>query len=270
MNSTAQDRDGTRSGDFSATMLQALWDHILEYEALLCSPFFPVLFSLSVYLLFCLPFVILDLLSPRVALIRSYKTQPNSIVSWGTMKRCLALTLYNHLVYIFPVTLLYWYCQPVFLPAEAPGLSSLIGGVISCLLLFDFQYFVWHMLHHKVPWLYRAFHKAHHTHTATSALTTQFSGAWEAFSLGFFSSINPFLLNCHPLTQMAFYVLNIWLSVEDHCGYDLPWATHRIVPWGLYGGAPHHDLHHLKFKSNYAPYFTHWDRLIGTLHSHDD
>ena len=69
-----------------------------------------------------------------------------------------------------------------------------------------------------------------------------------------------------PLTELLFFVLNIGLSVEDHCGYDFPWAIHRLVPFCLYGGAPHHDLHHLKFKSNYAPYFTHWDRLFGTLH----
>ncbi|XP_056153168.1 cholesterol 25-hydroxylase-like protein [Lampris incognitus] len=251
-------------------ILQPVWDYVLGYSHLLRSPFFPVIFSLSVYLLFCLPFVVLDLLSPRVALIRRYKIQPESIVTWDVMKSCLALVLYNHLVYIFPVTVLHWYWRPVALPREAVGVLSLLWGLLACLLLFDFQSFVWHLLHHKVPWLYRTFHKVHHTHTATSALTTEHSGAWETLSLGVFAAINPFILGCHPLTEMAFFVLNIWLSVEDHCGYDLPWATHRLVPWGLYGGAPHHDLHHLKFKSNYAPYFTHWDYLAGTLLVHDD
>ncbi|XP_071780604.1 cholesterol 25-hydroxylase-like protein [Centroberyx gerrardi] len=251
-------------------LLQAVWDSVLGYSSLLRSPFFPVFFSLSVYLLFCLPFVLLDLLSSRSALVRSFKIQPKSAVSWETMRSCLALSLYNHLVYIFPVTVLHWCWRPVSLPGAAPGLLGLLGGLLSCLLLFDFQYFVWHLLHHKVPWLYRTFHKVHHTHTATSALTTEYSGAWETLCLGFFAAINPFILGCHPLTELAFFVLNIWLSVEDHCGYDLPWATHRLVPGGLYGGAPHHDLHHLKFRSNYAPYFTHWDRLAGTLHRHED
>ncbi|XP_029933804.1 cholesterol 25-hydroxylase-like protein [Myripristis murdjan] len=251
-------------------LLQALWDFILSRHSVLASPFFPVLFSLCVYLSFCLPFVLLDLLSSRLAFIRRYKIQPRSVASWDTMGRCLALALYNHAVYIFPITLLHWYCRPVTLPAEAPALLRLAWDVLACLLMFDFQYFIWHLLHHKVPWLYRTFHKVHHTHTATSALTTEYSGAWETLCLGFFAAINPFLLGCHPMTEMAFYVLNIWLSVEDHCGYDLPWATHRLVPGGLYGGAPHHDLHHLKFKSNYAPYFTHWDRLAGTLQRHED
>ena len=110
--------------------------------------------------------------------------------------------------------------------------------------------------------------KVHHSFTATSALTTEHSGGWEMLSLGLFAGVNPYLLRCHPLTELAFFVLNIWLSVDDHCGYDLPWAPHHLVPFGLYGGAPHHDLHHLTFKSNYAPYFTHWDWLAGTLLRH--
>lgn len=111
--------------------------------------------------------------------------------------------------------------------------------------------------------------QVHHTYTSTSALTAEYSGTWETLSLGLFAAANPLLLGCHPLTELAFFVVNIWLSVEDHCGYDLLWATHRLVPLGLYGGARHHDLHHLKSKCNFAPYFTHWDRLAGTLQTQD-
>ncbi|XP_017296241.1 cholesterol 25-hydroxylase-like protein [Kryptolebias marmoratus] len=246
-------------------LLQTLWTFILGHAPLLRSPFFPVLFSLTVYLSFCLLFLLLDLLASRLVLVRRFKLQPQSSISWSSVWSCLVLTLYNHLIFIFPLTVLNWYLRPVHLPEEAPPLPRLLAQVLVCLLLFDFQSFIWHLLHHKVPWLYRNFHKLHHTYTSTWALTTEYSGAWETLSLAFFAAANPLLLGCHPLTEMAFFVLNIWLSVEDHCGYDLPWATHRLVPLGLYGGARHHDLHHLKSKYNFAPYFTHWDRLFGTL-----
>ncbi|RVE59218.1 hypothetical protein OJAV_G00186500 [Oryzias javanicus] len=234
-------------------LLQPTWDVLLRHAAVLRSPLFPILFSLLVYLSFCLPFLLLDLLASRWAWLRRFKLQPQSSVSWTSVRSCLALTLHNHLVFIFPLTLLH----------------CVLAQVLVCLLLFDFQSFVWHLLHHKVPWLYRNFHKVHHTYTSTSALTAEYSGAWETLSLGLFAAVSPELLGCHPLTKLTFFTLNIWLSVEDHCGYDLPWATHRLVPFGLYGGAPHHDLHHLKSKFNYAPYFTHWDRLAGTLCSQD-
>ena len=58
-----------------ALLLQSVWDWLLTHDALLSSPFFPVLFSLGTYLLFCLPYVALDLLSPHVELIRRYKIQ---------------------------------------------------------------------------------------------------------------------------------------------------------------------------------------------------
>ncbi|XP_070708034.1 cholesterol 25-hydroxylase-like protein [Pempheris klunzingeri] len=251
-------------------LLQPLWTFLLGHSSLLCSPFFPVIFSLSAYLCCCLPFLLLDLLSSRWALPRSYKLQPQSSVSWASVRSCLALTLYNHLMFILPLTLIHGYLRPIQLTPQAPALPHLLAQVLVCLLLFDFQSFIWHLLHHRVPWLYCTFHKVHHTNTSPSALTTEHSGAWEMLSLGFFASTTPVLLGCHPLTELAFFLLNMWLSVEDHCGYDLPWATHHLVPLGLYGGARHHDLHHLKSKYNYAPYFTHWDWLAGTLYTQQD
>ncbi|XP_062860038.1 cholesterol 25-hydroxylase-like protein [Trichomycterus rosablanca] len=157
--------------------LQDIWDTIRQYETWLRSPLFPVLFSLTIYISFCLPFVILDLLSPRVPLVRKYKIQQKSDVSLKKMWNCLALSLYNHVVYLFPLSLLLWYWRPVIYPAESPRFLEIIQHLVACLLLFDFQYFVWHVLHHKVPWLYRTFHKVHHNYTSTFALTTEYSGA---------------------------------------------------------------------------------------------
>uniref|UniRef100_G3P7W5 Fatty acid hydroxylase domain-containing protein n=1 Tax=Gasterosteus aculeatus aculeatus TaxID=481459 RepID=G3P7W5_GASAC len=234
-------------------LLQPLWTFLLGHLSLLQSPVFPVLFSLSAYLSCCAPFLLLDLLSSRWALVRRYKLQSQSSVSWASAWSCLALTLYNHVVFLFPVTVMHWYLRPLHLPQEAPALGRVLAQLLVCLLLFDFQSFVWHLLHHRVPWLYRSFHKVHHTFSSTSSLTT-----------------DPVLLGCHPLTELLFFLLNIWLSVEDHCGYDLPCSTHRLVPLGLYGGSRHHDLHHLRSNCNYAPYFTHWDRLAGTLQTQQD
>ncbi|KAL4641006.1 cholesterol 25-hydroxylase-like protein [Arapaima gigas] len=204
-------------------LLQELWDCIRAHHEYLNSPFFPVLFSLTFYLSFCLYFMILDILS----------------------------------LFIFPVTVLHRYLRSDSYPTD----------VIACLLLFDFQYFLWHLVHHRVSWLYNAFHRVHHKYTSTSAFSTENTGGWETVCSGFFAAVNPVMLRCHPLTEMTFYVLNIWLSVEDHSGYDFPWSTQRLVPFGLYGGAVHHSIHHQKFTYNYAPYFTLWDRLFGTLYS---
>ncbi|CAH2322133.1 cholesterol 25-hydroxylase [Pelobates cultripes] len=250
----------------SSLFLQHIWDFILSHQDIIRSPFYPVLYSFTVYLAFCIPYLILDAVAPVILALKRCQVQPRGArPTLAMVMHCLAHTVYSHLVFIFPVTVAYWYWRPVHLPRVAPELHRLILDVVACLLLFDFQYFVWHVLHHKIPWLYKTFHKMHHKYTSTFALATQYSSAWEMMSLGFFAGVSPIVLGCHPMTEMAFFVVNIYLSVEDHCGYDFPWSTHRLIPFGLCGGPGHHDLHHEKFVSNYAPYFTHWDKLFNTL-----
>ncbi|XP_037638804.1 cholesterol 25-hydroxylase-like protein [Sebastes umbrosus] len=254
----------TNSEGTEELLLQILWDW-LRHQSFLTSPFFPVCFSLTVYLSCCLPYIYLDLLCPRLTLVQRFKIQPQSEMTWPMAWKCLRKILHHHVCFIFPLSVVHWYWRPVSFPALAPEMLTVVKDVLACLLLFDMQYFVWHLLHHKVPWLYHFFHKEHHLYTATFSLTTENTGVWEMLSLASFAALNPALLDCHPLTEMLFFVTNIYLSVEAHSGYEFPWSPCRLVPFGLYGGARHHDLHHLKFKVNYAPYFTHWDRLLGTL-----
>ncbi|XP_054839767.1 cholesterol 25-hydroxylase [Eublepharis macularius] len=265
MNWTVQSQSALSDAPAPPLLLQAAWDAVRAREAWLRSPFFPALFSFGSYLAACAPFVALDVLSARLPALQRYKIQPQASPSAGLLAACLARSLFDHLVCVFPVTVAHWYWRPVRLPERAPEAPRLLLDLGAGLLLFDALYFLWHLLHHRVPWLYKTFHKVHHKHVSTFALSTQYSSLWELLWLGLFAGLVPVLLRCHPLTEMAFFVANIWLSVEDHSGYDLPWSTHRLVPFGLYGGSLHHDLHHLKFKFNYAPYFTHWDRLFGTL-----
>ncbi|KAM9700078.1 cholesterol 25-hydroxylase-like protein [Menidia menidia] len=246
-------------------LLQPLWDLLLSYSPLLCSPFFPLLFSLGGYLILCVPYLLLEALAGFWPPLARRRLQPLAPPPWPRLPACLARTAYNHLLFILPLSLLHGHLSPVRLPPHAPPLDQVLVQVLVLLLLFDFQSFVWHFLHHKVPWLYQTFHKVHHTYSAPSCLTAEFSGVWESLSLGLFASAPPLLLGAHPLTQMCFHLLTLWLSVEAHCGFDLPGAPHRLLPGGLFGGAPHHDLHHRRPKVNYAPYFTHWDRLFGTL-----
>lgn len=254
----------TSSNSTQLLPLQILWDW-LRQQSLLRSPFFPVFFSLTIYLSCCLPYICLDILCSQLTLIQRFKIQPQSQVTWGMAQNCLCTILRNHVCFIFPLSVVHWYFRSTSSPPLAPDMLTVVKDILACLLLFDTQYFLWHVLHHKVSWLYRRFHREHHFYRATFSLTTENSSVWEMLSLSFFTKLNPALLDCHPLTEMLFYITNIYLSVEAHSGYEFPWSPHRLVPFGLYGGAQHHDLHHLKFKVNYAPYFTHWDRLFGTL-----
>lgn len=114
----------------------------------------------------------------------------------------------------------------------------------------------------RIPWLYHNVHHIHHQNRDPFALAAQDSSISELLSLQTLAFISAMLVGCHPFSEILFHLVNTWMAVEDHCGYDFPWALHRLLP--CFGGAPHHLAHHQHFKGNFAPYFRHWDYIFGT------
>ncbi|XP_015199240.2 cholesterol 25-hydroxylase-like protein 1, member 1 [Lepisosteus oculatus] len=255
----------------SGLILQPFWDYIrLQHHSTVSSPFFPLLITLSGYFFFSLPFLTIDLLGKKLPSFHQYKIQQAKQPTLQEMATCLWRVLYQYVVFVIPAMVINSFLMPSPpLRATAPSVLELGSGVLGCLLLFDFQYYVWHVVHHRHRYLYRCVHALHHDVTAPFALVTQYLGTAELLTIGFWSNSNPLLLGCHPLTSWLFTLVSTWMSVEDHSGYDMPWALHHIVPWGLYGGAPAHDVHHQKPHSNFAPFFSHWDKVFGTAISAD-
>ncbi|XP_062340798.1 cholesterol 25-hydroxylase-like protein 2 [Osmerus eperlanus] len=248
------------------SVLQPAWDYLHQnHHEHLRSPLFPVVLSISLYFLLVFIYTLLDLLAPTWPSINRYKLHPDKLVTWENIWTTLGVTTYNHLVYIFPAAAAQWLWRPPTpLPREAPTLWGFVLGILGCTVVFDFQYYLWHLLHHRVPWLYRTFHAIHHQYNQPFSLVTQYLSGWELFSVGFWATADPILLQCHCLTAWGFMLFNIWVSTEDHCGYDFPWAMHNLVPFGLWGGTPKHDAHHQKPGTHFAPFFAHWDWLGGT------
>ena len=120
------------------------------------------------------------------------------------------------------------------------------------------------MVHHKHLQLYRWVHAIHREYISPFSMSAEQLSIPELMAVGFWGNLDPVLLGCPPLTTWCVTVFSIWMSVEDHIGYDLPWTLNRVVPFGLLGGAPAHDMHHQKPGCNFAPFFKHWDRIFGT------
>ncbi|KAL2099826.1 hypothetical protein ACEWY4_004220 [Coilia grayii] len=250
------------------SLLQPAWDYIQRHhETSVRSPLFPVFLSVSTYILLVAAYTTLDLLAPSWPWLNRYRLHQDRHIARASICKTLGLTTYNHLVFIFPAAVAQWLWRPpIPLPQKAPTLTEFLTGVLACTVIFDFQYYFWHMLHHRVGWLYRTFHAVHHQYNEPFSLVTQYLSGWELFSVGFWTTANPVILQCHCLTTWAFMVFNVWVSTEDHCGYDFPWAMHNIVPFGLWGGVPKHDAHHQRPGTNFAPFFSHWDWLGGTAY----
>ncbi|XP_024235262.1 cholesterol 25-hydroxylase-like protein 1, member 1 [Oncorhynchus tshawytscha] len=253
----------SRSSD---RLLQPLWDYFLfNHYFLISSPFFPVILCFSSYFFSSLPFAVLDLLGDMVPSIHHYKIQQERRPTMGMMAKSFGRAVYNHLIFVLPAVLTQTCFMPsVVLPSSAPTVVEVLIDGLAALLLFDTQYYMWHFVHHKHPQLYRWVHAIHHEYMAPFSWNTQQLSIPELITLGFWSNLDPILLKCHPFTTWCVTIISVWMSVEDHIGYDLPWGLNHLVPFGLLGGAPAHDMHHQKPNSNYAPFFSHWDRLFGT------
>ncbi|XP_069078447.1 cholesterol 25-hydroxylase-like protein 1, member 1 [Pleurodeles waltl] len=248
--------------------LQPLWDYVIyQLQPAVTSPFFSVLLAFSGFLIFSFPFAVIDVLGQSCPFLFKYKIQKDKQPTIKMMGLCMWHALYNHVIYVCPAVVInQLWMPPGPLPVEAPTLKQLLLEVLGCLLLFDFQYFVWHVLHHRIGWLYKNIHAVHHQNTAPFSWSSQQLSGVELLSMGFWSSTNPILLECHPLAAWSSNLVSIWMSVEDHVGYDFPWCLHNVIPFGLYGGARAHDIHHQKPNTNYAPFFGHWDMIFGTSH----
>jgi sterol desaturase/sphingolipid hydroxylase (fatty acid hydroxylase superfamily) len=138
----------------------------------------------------------------------------------------------------------------------------LLGGV-----LLDYTLYLWHILTHKVPLLWR-FHQVHHVDLDLDASTALrfhfgelvFSVLWRAaqvLSIG----ICPRTLSVWQsalLMEIMFHHSNVELPNGLEC-----WASRLIVTPRMHG--IHHSMIEAETNSNWSSGLTLWDWLHGTL-----
>lgn len=68
---------------------------------------------------------------------------------------------------------------------------------------------------------------------------------------------------------IVFFCFSTIKTVDDHCGYALPWDPLQHI---TSNNAAYHDIHHQTWgiKTNFSqPFFTFWDRFLGTKYTGD-
>ncbi|ESO86672.1 hypothetical protein LOTGIDRAFT_194826, partial [Lottia gigantea] len=254
-----------RSVEETRFILQPVWDLRKGYEDYVRSPLFPVFLSVGYYFLLCIPFTFVDIYCKNMNWYKKYKIQPDKDVAPPLLWDTLSLTFWNHLLFIMPTAVAQWiWTPPTPLPDTAPALFDFIWQQIACLLVFDFQYYVWHYTHHKIRFLYRHIHGVHHRYSSPFVWTTQYLHPWELVTVGLLTTTNTWFFNCHCLTTWSYMIVSISISVEGHIGFDFPILLYNWIPYGFYGGSPKHDMHHQKPLTNYQPFFNHFDKLFGS------
>jgi sphinganine C4-monooxygenase len=157
---------------------------------------------------------------------------------------------------------------------------QLLGAMV---VLDTWQYF-WHRAMHVNKWLYStfylrllsdepankcviaAFHSRHHRLYVPYAYGALYNHPVEGFLLDTLGSGVAYLVMGLTTRQsILFFGISSAKTVDDHCGYKLPWDPFQRISSN---NAAYHDIHHQSWgiKTNFSqPWFTFWDGWMGTM-----
>ncbi|CAK7245544.1 MAG: Sphingolipid C4-hydroxylase sur2 [Sporothrix thermara] len=145
------------------------------------------------------------------------------------------------------------------------GAVPLFQFWFAVIFMDAWQYF-WHRAMHVNRWMYVHWHSRHHRLYVPYAYGALYNHPVEGFVLDTAGAGLAYKLSfMTPRMGMYFFVFSTIKTVDDHCGYALPWdPLQRITS----NNAAYHDIHHQSWgiKTNFSqPFFTFWDRLLGTM-----
>src|SRR6266702_5199270 len=110
------------------------------------------------------------------------------------------------------------------------------------------------------------FHSRHHRLYVPYAYGALYNHPFEGFLLDTLGTCLAYLVSGMTVRQsMWFFTCSTIKTVDDHCGYSLPFDPLQLI---TSNNAGYHDIHHQSWgiKNNFSqPFFTFWDRLLGTM-----
>jgi len=154
--------------------------------------------------------------------------------------------------------LLYWWVIPA---------AQLL---LAMVVLDTWQYFL-HRGMHINRFLFKHLHSVHHRLYVPYAFGALYNHPLEGFLLDTLGALLSESLAGLSVRQATFFfVVSTCKTVDDHCGYNLPFD-----PLQMFSGntADYHDIHHqtIGIKSNFSqPWFVHWDVILGTRMTRQD
>eukprot|EP00906_Rhabdomonas_costata_P005260 RCo007896 len=213
------------------------------------------------YQLLNLPYLLVEM-TPS---LQKYKIQQGRIPDSKMRSRCLKQVLWQQFTGQLPLIL--W--VPFFFEkgeveylAPLPSIKTIVLTCIFSIIIEDTWHYWIHRTIHAVAALYQFIHKMHHEHYYPFALTAEYATVTETVTLGLGTMFGPIIFHSHWVTMLVWMSFRVWQSLDAHCGYDMPWSPHNVIPF--WGGTKYHDFHHSNVLGNYSSTFIWWDWLCGT------
>jgi sphinganine C4-monooxygenase len=147
---------------------------------------------------------------------------------------------------------------------------SIVKVIVAFVIIDTWQYWL-HRFMHMNKWMYRRFHSRHHRLYVPYAFGALYNDPFEGFLLDTLGTgIAALLTGLTPREQLVLYTFSTLKTVDDHCGYALPFDPfQKFFP----NNSIYHDIHHQQFgiKTNFSqPFFTFWDILNDTRYKELD
>lgn len=144
-------------------------------------------------------------------------------------------------------------------------LPAWIEGIIAC-LVFDYTNYLWHILNHRIPLLWR-FHLVHHTDRDLDITTATRFHFGEMIGSVFFRGTFVFLSGASPLVLLVYEIIFEVCTMFHHSNTKLPLAFEKalnkiMVTPRMHG--IHHSIIKSETDSNYSVILSIWDRIHRT------
>lgn len=140
--------------------------------------------------------------------------------------------------------------------------------IFLAFLIIDTWQFFLHRYMHMNKFLYRHMHSVHHRLYVPYAWGALYNSVLEGFLLDTLGTgVAHLATGLTARESVLLYTFSTMKTVDDHCGYALPWDPFQLL---FPNNAIYHDIHHQHFgiKTNFSqPFFIFWDKLFGTQYT---
>lgn len=139
--------------------------------------------------------------------------------------------------------------------------------VMLGIFVLDFTIYIWHLLNHEIPFLWR-FHRVHHSDLNMDVSTANRFHLGELLLSGLVRLIVIYSFGITLITYILFEIV-VNLSIQFHHSslrilpaFEKKWMTF-FVPPSMH--RIHHSVKISERDSNYGVIFSFWDRMMGTM-----
>ncbi|EMG50852.1 SUR2 Sphingolipid C4-hydroxylase SUR2 [Candida maltosa Xu316] len=166
-----------------------------------------------------------------------------------------------------------WDLKHNYLPSFVPDWAiyygymygySLLKLAVAITIIDTWQFWL-HRIMHVNKALYRRFHSRHHRLYVPYAFGALYNDPVEGFLLDTLGTgVASLVTGLSHRECIVLYTFATMKTVDDHCGYRLPFDLFQII---FPNNSVYHDIHHQMWgiKSNFSqPFFTFWDAFSNT------